>query len=90
MKNLFLFVGLVFFMGCATITYNLQPNGQKKEQKNYSKSKFGTTPWLENMETTYFKNGSISYKSKCLGSGLKILNRIVEIEKDWKEETGDK
>ena len=85
MKRLLLFVAFIFVMGCTTVSYYYPLNIKKTDtfEKEYENTKYNR-PWLK--ETTdkseYLKNGEIKYKGKFWGSGKKMLNRIVEIEKE--------
>jgi len=77
---------LVVMQGCATITY-YYPSGQIKNEnikKQYISPKNSKTYLLDTevKNTYYLNNGEIRYKGRFLGSGRKMLDRIIEIEKE--------
>ncbi len=88
MKKL-LFVGLVFFMGCTTVSY-YYPLGVAKNKvtvteknKPYFEGSFRSGEEISE-KVTYLKNGEIRYKGRFLFgyTGSNMLREIVEIEKE--------
>jgi len=71
-----LLILLVVMQGCATITYYIK--------KQYITPKNNKTYLLDTevKNTYYLNNGEIRYKGRFLGSGRKMLDRIIEIEKE--------
>ena len=85
-------IGLVIGLsGCTTIRYTRDGTSPKKEIKTYEKydKGFYEKSFLDKIEIIYSKGGRIEYKAKVLGSGIKILNRLVEIEKEFQDKENE-
>ena len=76
------------FCGCVSIKYIYNNTTPKTETKTYTIYDLGYAreKELNKIETIYKEGGYIEYKAKILGSGIKILNRIIEIEKKLNKE----